>query len=135
MNRINPLHIGLLLVVILMFLVFNLSNTKSELAKAKVSYTQTAKLSTRLSGLKEVYDDKERIKSSLKRILEQSSLKSANIEQELKRTGIIISSEDVDINVLNFLMSKLLNGAYHISTLKITKHSKTNASFYLEITW
>ena len=135
MNRINPLHIGLLLVVILMFLVFNLSNTKSELAEAEKAYTQTAKLSTRLSGLKEVYDDKERIKSSLKRILEQSSLKSTNIEQELKRTGIIISSQDMDINALNFLMSKLLNGSYHISTVKITKHSKTTASFYLEITW
>lgn len=135
MNRINPLHIGLLLVVILMFLLFNLSNTKSELAEAEKAYTQTAKLSTRLSGLKEVYDDKERIKSSLKRILDQSALKSAKIEQELKKAGIIISSQDIDINALNFLMSKLLNGSYNISTLKITKLSKTNASLYLEITW
>lgn len=135
MNRINPLHIGLLLVVILMFLAINLSNTKRELAEVTKSYTLTAKLSTHLSGLKEVYDDKDKIKLSLEKILEQASFKSAKIDQELKTTQMIISSHDMDITTLNALMSQLLNGVYTISTLKITKISQTHASFYIEITW
>ncbi|WP_415396555.1 hypothetical protein [Sulfurimonas sp. CS5] len=135
MNRVNPLHIGLLLVVIVIFLVINLSDVKSKLVEAKESYKQTAKLSTHLSGLKEVYDDKERVKRSLKRILEQSSLKSTKIEQKLKKTGIIISSHDMDINALNYLMSKLLNDSYNIVALKITELNQAKASLYVEIQW
>lgn len=135
MNRINPLHIGLLLVTLLIFLVINLSNTKRELAEATEAYTQTAQLSTHLSGLKEVYDDKERIKLSLEKMLEQASFKSAKIEQELKTTQMIIRSQAIDITTLNALMSQLLNGSYIISTFNITKLSETHASIYIELTW
>lgn len=135
MNRINPLHIGLLLVAILIFLVINLFSIKHELEVAKESYTQTEALSTRLSGLKEIYEDKEKIALSLKRILEHASLKSAKIEQELKTTQMIIHSQDIDITALNALMSQLLNGAYTISALKITKLNETHASIFIEITW
>lgn len=135
MNRINPLHIGLLLVTLLIFLVINLSNTKRELAEATEAYTQTAKLSTHLSGLKEVYDNKEKIKLSIEKILEQASFKSAKIEQELKTTQMIIHSQAIDITTLNALMSQLLNGSYIISTFNITKLSETHASIYIELTW
>lgn len=135
MNRINPLHIGIFLLVVLMFFALKLSSAKSELAETKVSYAETIALSKRLSGLKEVYEDKEKVKSALKRILEQPSLKSAKIEQEMKKTGLALSSQLMDADALNSLMSKLLNGSYNISALKIKKLSPTNVSFYMEISW
>lgn len=136
MNRINLLHISLvLMVILLLFLIMHLSDTKRELVGAKESYAQAVKLSTYLSGLKNIYDDKEKTKRSLERILEHASLKSAKLEQEIKTTQMIIRSHDIDITALNVLMSQLLNNAYTISTLKITKFSQTHASIYIEITW
>ncbi|MFA6136544.1 MAG: hypothetical protein WC667_00520 [Sulfurimonas sp.] len=135
MNRINPLHIGVLLVVILIFFAYKLSSVKSELTEARDSYKETKEISLRLSGLKEVYEDKDKVEKALKRILEQPSLSTAKIEQEKKSTGIIISSKDMDLDAINSLMSKLLNGLYSIKTVEIKKLSPTNASLVMEITW
>jgi len=135
MNRINPLHIGVLLVVVLLFLVFNLSHTKSELAEEKESYKETLALSSHLGGLKVVYDDKEKVKKALSRILEQPSLKSAKIVQEVKNSGITLSSQSIDADVLNSLMSKLLNGSYNINALDVKKLSPTSATLFVEVLW
>ena len=135
MNRINPLHIGILLVVTLLFLVFNLSRAKSELVEAKELHKETLALATHLSELKEVYDDKEKVKKSLSKILEQPSLKSAKIVQEVKNSGITLSSEEIDADILNALMSKLLNGSYNIGALDIKKISQTNATLFVEVLW
>lgn len=135
MNRINPLHIGILLVVVLLFFVFNLSHAKSELAEAKELYKETLALSSHLSELKEVYDDKEKVKKTLSKILEQPTLKSAKIVQEVKNSGITLSSESIDADILNSLMSKLLNGSYNINALDIKKISPTNATLFVEVLW
>ncbi len=135
MNRINPLHIGVLLVVILLFCAYKLSSAKTELAEARDSYKETKEISLRLSGLKEVYEEKDKVEKALKRILEQPSLSAAKIEQEKKSTGIIISSKEMDLDAINSLMSKLLNGLYSIKTVEIKKLSPTSASLVMEITW
>jgi len=135
MNRINPLHIGVLLVVVLLFFVYKLSGAKSELIEARDSYKETKEISLRLSGLKEVYEEKEKVEKALKRILEQPSLSAAKIEQEKKATGLIISSQNMELDALNSLMSKLLNGLYNIKTVEIKKLTPTTASFMMEITW
>lgn len=133
MSRIHPLHVGALLLVILLFLSFKLSSAKSELLEAKESYSQIVALSSTLSGLKEVYDNKEKTKKTLKRVLEHPSFASLN--QEMKKTGIQISAQMMDAELLNALMSKLLNGSYNISALKIKKLSPTNVSFSMEVSW
>ncbi|MBU1659433.1 hypothetical protein KKG72_10355 [bacterium] len=135
MNRVNPLYIGILLFVILIILLFKLSSAKDELFQAKESYTFTAKVAADLSGLKEVYGDKEQIKKSLAGILNLTSLKSASLEQKIKRSGLEISSSSMDIIALNLLMGKILNSSYNITALKIKKLSETKASLHMEITW
>ncbi len=135
MNRINPFYIGVILLAILLFLAIKLGSVKSELKETKASYKETLKLSTDLSGLKEVYSNKERIKKSLQRILELSSLSAAKIEKKSSNSGIVISSESINKNELNSLMGKILNGSFNIGALKIKKLSNTNASLYMEIKW
>lgn len=135
MNRINPLQIGAVLVVVLLFLALKLSSSKEELAEASASYKETKEIAIRLSGLKEVYEEKEKVQKALKRILEQPSLKSAKIEQETKSSGVILTSQNMDLDALNSLMSKLLNGLYNIKTVEIKKLSATNASLHMEIIW
>jgi len=132
MNRINPLYIGIALVIILFLLAIKLSSAKSELKDVQASYKETSKLSTKLTGLKDVYS-KDRVKKSLQRILKLST--SAKIEEKTSTFGVIITSESMNKNEINALMGKLLNEAFNINLLKIKKLSDTTASLYVEIKW
>jgi len=135
MNRINPLHIGALLIVVLAFFIFNLGKVKEELHHDNILYKETLTLSTHLVGLRDVYGDKNAIKKSINRILHQSSLRSAKIAKKITSTGLKISSESMDRRALNSLMGKILNGSYNIASLKIKRLSDKTASLKMEIKW
>jgi len=135
MNRLNPLHIGLLLIVILLFLSSKLIESKTEFLEAKNSYKETQKVAITLSALKKVYADKQRLKKSLYRILQLSSLRSADILKTTKKSEIILSSKSMEKKALNSLMGKILNANFNIKILKIKKLSDKKASLYMEIKW
>jgi hypothetical protein len=125
MNRINPLYLGFLLVAMVLFFSYKLSGAKNDLTEAKESYRESLKLGVELSGLKKVYTSK----------LNLSSFKSSSLLQKESKPGVILSSESMDVKVLNSLMSKVLNGAYNITSLKIKRISESKVSLHLEIKW
>ena len=135
MKRINPLHIGVLLTVFLLFFTLKLSTLKDTLKNEKKAYQETAQIATKLQGLKAVYTDKNGVKKSLNRVLHQRVLKSANIEKKFNTKGVVLSAESVTLQELNFFMGKILNGSYRITLLKIKRISKDKASLKLEIQW
>ncbi len=135
MNRINPLYLALLLVAILLMVIFKLSSAKSELLEAKEEYKSTLALVDELSALKKVYADKNKIKRDLKRVLGNSVLKNAQIEQHATKSSITISSKSMDIKALNYLMGKILNSSYNITSLSIKKLSDEKVSLQMEIKW
>ena len=135
MNRINPLHVVALLVVILIFVVLKLNGAKEELQDTKSSYEETLTIATELNGLSEIYSDKKDVKKSLTRILKQSSLKSANIDKKFGKSSVVISSESMDKTALNSLMGKILNGSYDVTALKIKRLSDIHVSLKMEIKW
>jgi len=135
MNRINPLHLGLLLIVILIFVIFKLNNAKVELLEAKESYKETLIVAKELTDLKKVYADKKKLKKTLQRILQLSSLRSAKIVKTSKKTYMILSSKSIDKKALNILMAKILNANFNLNSLKIKRLSEKKASLYMEIKW
>jgi biopolymer transport protein ExbB/TolQ len=135
MNRINPLYVGPLLVVILLILFFKLSTLKEELRELKHSYKESEHLAQNLARLKKLYATQDKTKRSLKRILSQSSLKSANIEQKSSKKSLNISAKKMDAKALNSLMSKILNGSYQVAYLDIKKLNESEVSFEMEIKW
>jgi len=135
MNRINPLHIGALLIVVFAFFIFKLGKAKEELHHVNILYKETLTLSTHLVGLRDVYRDKNAIKKSINRILYQPSLRSAKVVKKITSTGLKISSESMDKRALNSLMGRILNGSYNITLLKIKRLSDKSASLKMEIKW
>jgi hypothetical protein len=133
MNQINPLHIGALLGVVILFLFFQLSSAKEELKVADREYKSSEKLAVDLSSLKSVYADKKKTKKALERILSQSLIKQAKLTIQREKKSIKVSSKSVQTKVINLLMGKLLNGSYNIKSLKIKKLSETKASLSMEI--
>jgi len=135
MNQINPLHIGALLLVIILFLFFKLNGIKEEFIEAKQEYKMSEKLALNVSSLKSIYGDKKKTENALRRILRQSLLKSANFNLKETKDSIKISSKSINAQTLNFFMGKILNGTFNIALLKIKKLSKTTASLEMEIRW
>ncbi len=135
MNRINPLYLALLLIVVLLLVIFKLDSAKVELADAQESFVETTTLATNLSGLKDAYGNQKKSKATILKILKNSSLKQAGIMKKVKKSGIVISSKSMDAKALNYLLGKLLNGAYNITSLDVKKLSETKVSLHVEIKW
>lgn len=135
MKSVNPLHIVLLLLVLLIFLLVKLSGEKEALEENKQLYQETLALATSLKALNDTYSDKKDVKRSISIILKQHSLKSAKIQQTVGKSSIVLSSKSVDKIALNSLMSKIFNGSYNVHSLKIKRLNETHASFSMEIQW
>jgi len=135
MNRVNPLHIAALLIVILLFLSWKLTGVKSEIQAANKEFISSEALAVDLNALKSVYANPKRTKRALNKILSQRSLKSANLDIKRDKKSIKISSKSIDAAALNALMGKVLNGSYNITQLRIKQLSKEKAALQMEIKW
>lgn len=126
MNRINPIYTLALLVVILIFGTYKLGSSKSELKEAKEEYKTTQSVVDEMGGLKETYSTQKKLKSLLK---------SLKVDKKFKKSSVTLSSESMDVNSLNSLVGKIVNGAYNIDSMQIKKLSDDRASFQMEIKW
>ena len=135
MNRINPLHLIILLIVLLAFVMMKLNATKEELANAKVSYHQTVVLADKIKGLKSSYFNKTKVQKTINKILRNSLLSSSNISKKVTNSSILLTSKNMNEHSLNFLLGKILNGNYIVSELQIKRISDKKASLQLEIKW
>jgi len=135
MNQINPLQIGGLLLVVILFLFFKLSGVQSEIVEADQSFKKSEKLALDVSALKNVYADKKRTQKRLEKIFSNRKLHTAKLKIKKQKKLVKVSSESIDSSALNYLMGKVLNDSYNITTLKIKQLSKEKASLEMEIKW
>ena len=135
MNQINPLHIGALFVVFVVFLFVKLHSLQDELIQATDSYKASEKLAVEVSSLKEVYAQKKKRQKAIKRILASSILQEAEINVKHNEKGVSMNSKTMSQKALNFLMGKILNNSYKIKRLKIKRLSDEMASLEMEIQW
>lgn len=135
MNRINPIHIAILLVVVLIFTLVKLHTAKEEFASVKASYKETLELATKINELKRNYFDKVKVQSELGRILRKPILRQANIIKKVTNSGILLTSKNMDLIALNKLLGKVLNTTFYISELQIKQLNEKSASLKMEIKW
>lgn len=132
MNRVNPLYILLLLVMLLGFFSVKLSHAKDELTHAQQNYKETVSLVNELDSLKNIYENKQENKAALERIVIGSK---AELEQEQKENSVIFHAQAIDYNTLNRLVGKLLNGSFEINSMEIRKQNEKSAKLSMEIKW
>jgi len=135
MNRVNPIHITILLIVVLLFMMFKLNAAREELSDAKESYAQTLVLAQKMKGLKSSYFDKTKVVKSINMLLRNATVRSAGITKKVTNSSVLLTSDSINIRSLNFLMGKILNGAYVVSDLQVKRLSDKTASLRLEIKW
>lgn len=134
MNRVNPLHIIALLLVLILFLLFQISAAKKQLATAEDSLHQSKTIALKTVAYKELYN-KEKIQKALERILRQPSLRKRGITVQRDKERVTINAKSLSLGTLNSLMSKILNGAYTINKLSIKRIDSQHASLQMEIKW
>ncbi|WP_434636251.1 hypothetical protein MLC35_06515 [Sulfurimonas sp. NW7] len=135
MNRLNPLYVGIFLLLLLLFFVLKLIDAKKELHQEKILYEKTLKVSLDTSALKKAFANKEKEKKEILHILSNPVLKSSKIKKEITNSGIYISSQNMDIKALNFLMGKILNTTFNITMLKIKRISESKSTLEVKIKW
>jgi len=135
MNRLNPLYIGIFLLLLLVFSIIKLIDAKKELHEEKNLYEKTLKISLDTSALKKAFANKEREKREILRILSHSILRDADIKKEVTGSGMHISAKNMDIKALNYLMGKILNATFNITMLKIKKINENKSTLEVKIKW
>ncbi len=135
MNRINPVYVGVLLVVLLVMSLYLLGSAKETLVESKKSFKETQKIANEIKGLKDTYANEAVIKKSIVRLLAHNSFKTAEIKAEYKNSGVKISSDNMNKKALDLLMGKILNSPYDIRYLKIKRLSQSIAQLEMEIRW
>ncbi len=135
MNRINPIQIIALIVVLFLFFSFKLSDAKEELVEEKDSYKKTSQIAIKLDALKSTYKDKTKTLKKLNKILNYPLVKKAEVTKDVKSSKVVLEAESINKQSLNYLMGKLLNNTFNISSLNIKKLDEKTASIKVEIKW
>jgi hypothetical protein len=134
-NRVNPLHIIVLLSVFILFLFFQISALHRDIKEEKRALYETQKVATELLSLKRIYGDKQHLKKALQRILTQPSFKKSKIEAKYDKHGVSIVAKMLSLSLLNSLMSKIYSAPFTIEKLTIKRVDSEHADLKLEIVW
>jgi hypothetical protein len=132
-KQINPLYLALFLVATLGFVVFKLNSAQEAQRQARDDLSKTATMAEEIVALKRGWDDSKRTRSSLERLLRASQLQSAAIKQTKKQGLVVLESKAIKADAANYLLNKLLNGAYTLKTMKVRRLDGETASLYLEV--
>lgn len=131
--RINPLYIALLLVVTLLFVIYQLGSSKTELRESRNTLMETEAMAEEIDDLKRAWDSPKATDSSLKRLLASPQLKSANIQRTKKRGTTVLKSKKADLRSSDYLFAKLFNGTYILKAFEVKRLDDQSVSFTVEI--
>lgn len=131
--KINPLYIALLLIVALLFVIYQLGSAKTELRESKNSLVKIEAMADEIDALKRSWDNPKTSGSALERLLKAPQLKSANIQQTKKRGSIVLKSKKADRKATNYFFVKLFNGTYILKSFDIERIDDESISFNVEI--
>jgi len=131
--KINPLYIGLLLVIALIFSIYRLNESKIELHDNKIALVKIENMADEIDALKRAWDSPKTTTAALKRLLKSPALKSANIQKVKKRGVVILKSKKANLKATNYFFVKLFNGAYTLDKFEVKRLDEESVSFSVEI--
>ncbi|MBU1642847.1 hypothetical protein KKE54_05755 [bacterium] len=130
--KINPLYFALLLIVALLFAIYQLGSAKTQLRESKNELVKIEAMAEEIDALKRAWDN-PKTSSTLDRLLEAPQLKSANIQRSEKRGLIVLKSKSADLKATNYFFAKLFNSAYILQSFEVDRLDDETVSFSVEI--
>jgi hypothetical protein len=135
MNRVNPLYIGALLVMVLGFTFVQLQQSKMRLETLEGEYAQSLETALTLRALREAYDTKQSEKKNLVQHVDTLIKRGAAIEKIEKKSSLSLKSDSLELKQLETLFSKILNANYKIDTLRLERINQESVRLQMEIQW
>ena len=132
--KINPLYLALLLVMALLFSIYQLSESKAQLHESKRALFKIESMAEEIVALKRARSNPKVDLANINRLLKSPQLKSANIQKSKKRGLLILKSKKANLKTTNYFFVKLFNGAYTLKTFNIKRLDDESVSFEVEIT-
>lgn len=132
MNRLNPLYILLLTLILALFAAYSASKKQQELESLQSEYSIKKDIALHLHALKKAYSPKR--KRELLQLLHSSRFKKSGIKTEDKRERLLITGKNIDIKAANILLSRLFNNTYNLDKLSVTK-AKNGVDLKVEVVW
>ena len=134
-NRINPLYVIALFLIIILFMLFKLQTLHHQIVDATNEYQTDFKVAKELKLYKNIYKDKRDVISKLNRILNNKILKNLKINRRITSSKFIIDIDSLKKKELDYLMKKIINQFFIITFLNIKKKDNNYASLKVKITW
>ena len=131
--KINPLYFALLLIVALIFVVYQLGESKMQLRESKNALVKVEAMAEEIDALKRAWDSPKTTSTALNRLLKAPQLKSANIQKTEKRGLIILKSNKANLKATNYFFVKLFNGAFILQKFDVKRLDDESLSFHVEI--
>jgi hypothetical protein len=129
MQKINPIFLVLLLVVVAIFVHIKKENFKTALVKNNIA----------ISKLNKELEDTAKLKNrwlnsykKLNSILNSSAYKGAVITKEDMKNGVVVKIEKLNSSMLRGLLNKILNSYILLKKISIKKDN-LNVSLIVEI--
>lgn len=131
--KINPLYLGLLLVMGLIFSIYQLDKSKEQLHESKAALLKVEAMADEIDALKRAWASPKTTISAINRILKAPQLKSANIQKSKKRGHITLKSKKANLKATNYFFVKLFNGAFILEKFEVKRLDDESVSFSVEI--
>lgn len=135
MNRVNPLHVTVLLLIIIVFLFTKILNIQSDIAKERQAFVKNQHIAKKLYAYKKLYVNNQQSRESLKKFFSQKSLKQTKLKLLYHDNTLGIITKSISLDSLNALISKILNTGYRIKLIEIEQIDETHAKVHMEIIW
>ena len=131
--KINPLYIGLLLLITFVFTIYQLNVSKAQLHDSKKSLVKIEGMAEEIDALKRAWDSPKVSENAINRILRAPQLKSANIQKSKKRGRMVLFSKKAGLKATNYFFVKLFNGAFILEKFEVKRLDDESVSFDVEI--
>jgi hypothetical protein len=131
--KINPLYFALLLIVALLFAIYQLGSAKAQLRESKNALVKVEAMAEEIDALKRAWDNPKTSSAALDRLLEAPQLKPASIQRSEKRGLIVLESKSADLKATNYFFAKLFNSAYILQSFEVKRLDDETVTFSVEI--
>lgn len=121
MNKLNPLYILLLCIIISLISFFKLSEIKNEFINSSNNLIIFTKNAREYNDLKNSWLNKNEIKKRVNNLLR--NFKSSNYNKNEKKTYISIEFKSINKKKLSKFLNKLLNQKFILNKLVIKENS------------
>ncbi len=132
MNKINPLYLLLFFVLVVLLMIYKVSETETQINEVIRQNAHFESDGKEISGLKNRWKDSDAVVKRIDTILSLKNFSSQISKRDKTKTGYKIVLEGLDNVTLDAFTNKLLNESIAIKSIEIERISETNATISVE---